>query len=253
MGTTWSDVAAEMAIVELHDEAVMKRAALEQAIYVFVEGESEETALTILLTGRLNLGKIGAKIANYNGHGNLSAALRLLNLTLSHNRPIIVTYDNDPASTKSIKKCQQQGLLNNQTYLFPMPTHPIVKYSSGHRGGSFEECFPVKTFLDAAFSSETLPTSASEYRTKFESEFDPCEPWLRQLKEFTAGIGFTGWSVRKLLLAKTLATMCDKLPSTFMELADLIQDVRTNYPVVHPDDVELPKIPGLTAPSERLP
>lgn len=77
-----------MAISDLHDEAVMARAAIEQAIFVFVEGDSEELALPLLFTDILDLEAVGARIANYNGHGNLRAALRLLKATLTHDRPI---------------------------------------------------------------------------------------------------------------------------------------------------------------------
>jgi hypothetical protein len=155
-----NDAARNEAISELHHEAVLARASLEQAIFVFVEGDSEELALPLLFTDILDLKAVGARIANYNGHGNLRAALRLLKLTLSYNRPVIVTHDNDPESKASIRKCQKQNLLGDLAYLFPIPSEPIVTYPCGHVGGSFEESFPVEMFLDAAFTEKySLPLS----------------------------------------------------------------------------------------------
>lgn len=246
MTTTWEDVAADMAISDLHEEAVMKRATLEQAIYLFVEGDSEEIAFPMLFTDVIDLEDIGVKIANYNGHGNLRAALRLLKLALSHDRPIIVTYDNDPESIASVRKCEKQDLISDITYLFPIPPDPVVSYSKGHNGGSFEESFPVEDFLNAAFSGDILPADVITQRESFESIFDPCKSWLRQLQKFTADLGFTDWSTCKPKLAEALAMECDELPQTYSRLASLIQEVRDKHPVVHPDDVELPKIQGLT-------
>lgn len=240
-----------MAISDLHDEAVIARAAQEQAIFVFVEGDSEEVALPLLFTDIVDLEAVGVKIANYNGHGNLTAALRLMKLTLSHDRPIIVTHDNDPESIASVRKCMKQNLLDDATYLVPLPTDPVVSYPCGHMGGSFEESFPVEMFLNVAFSNGMLPSAVIERRATFESEFDPRMPWLRQLQKYTTSLGFTEWSTRKPLLAKALAMECDELPPTFARLATLIQEVRDKHPVIHPDDVELPKVHGLTYFPER--
>lgn len=246
MSTTWDDAARDMAISDLHDEAVLARAAVEQAIFVLVEGDSEELALPLLFTDILDLEAVGAKIANYNGHGNLRAALRLLKLTLTHDRPIVVTHDNDPETIASVRKCEKQNLLGNLTYLFAIPTEPVVTYPSGQVGGSFEESFPVEIFLNAAFTKGILPPSVIAERPSFESAFNPHEPWLQQLQKFTAGLGFVEWSTCKPLLAEALATECDELPLTFSRLATLIQEVRDKHPVVHPDHVELPKAHGLT-------
>jgi len=251
MSTTRDDVAADMAISDLHDEAVMARAAFEQAIFVFVEGDSEEVALPLLFADTLDLQAVGAKIANYNGHGNLRAALRLLKLTLNHDRPIIVTHDNDPESIASVRRCERQDLLGDLTYLFPIPTEPVVSYSCGHVGGSFEESFPVETFLKVAFSDGILPADVIVHCASFESNFNPGKPWLQQLQRFTAGLGFTEWSTRKPLLAEALAVACDELPLTFSRLATLIREVRDKHAVIHPDDVELPKVLGLTHFPER--
>lgn len=246
MSMTWDDVSREMAIDCLREEAIMARAASEQAIFLFVEGHSEEVALPLLFTDVLDLEAVGVKIANYNGHGNLKAALRLMKLTLSHDRPIVVTHDNDPTSMTSVDQCSRQNLLGDLTYLYPIPCEPVVTYCDGHKGGAFEESFPVEMFLKVAFKDGILPQDVTTERTAFEKQFDPCKPWLRQLRKFTASRGFVEWSTCKPLLAEGLANECDELPLTFSRLADTLQKVRDEHPVVHPEDVELPKVHGLT-------
>jgi hypothetical protein len=200
--STWDDIAddaaRDMAISDLHDEAVVARATREQAIFVFVEGQSEEVALPVLFTDILDMDAIGVKIANYNGRGNLCAALRLLKLTLSYDRPVIVTYDNDPESVASIEKCRKQGLLGGLTHPFPIPCEPIVTYECGHVGGSFEESFHVNTFLNAAFCKDILPPGVMRHRKEFESQFDPHRPWLRQLQKYSADLPY-GWWAREPL------------------------------------------------------
>lgn len=246
MSTTRDDIARDRAISDIHYEAVMARAALEQAIIVLVEGDSEEIALSMLFTDILNLETVGVKIANYNGHGNLRAALRLLKLTLNHDRPIIVTFDNDPESITSVRKCQNQNLIGELTCLFPIPVEPVVTYPIGHIGGSFEESFPVEVFLKAAFTESILPASVIAERTLFESIFNPCEPWLRQLKKFCAKLNSVEWATKKPLLAEALAMECDVLPLTYSRLATLIREIKEKHPVQSPNDVELPKVYGLT-------
>ena len=88
MSTTELDCAIEQAISDMHFEEVMKQATKAQCIYLFVEGESEERAFPILIEEtRLDLENTGVIVANYNGYGNLKHTLRLLNKTLSHDRP----------------------------------------------------------------------------------------------------------------------------------------------------------------------
>lgn len=251
MTMTWDDVAWDMAMTDLHDEAVFARATREQSIFLLVEGDSEEVALPLLFTDVIDLDAIGIKIANYNGHGNLSAALRLLNLTLSHDRPIIVTYDNDPESLKSVRKCEKQNLIGELTYLFPIPSEAVVTYADGHVGGAFEESFSVDLFVNAAFRKAVLPPGIIEKRALFESQFEPNRPWLQQLQRFAAEHGFTDWTACKPLFAETIALECGDLPITYTRLAELLLEVRRKYPVVHPDDVELPRVHGLTYFPER--
>lgn len=234
-----NDAAYDNYIMHRHDEAVMARATREQCIFLFVEGKSEEIAVPILFTDIINLDTVGVKIANYGGRGNLEAALHLLNLTLSHGRPIILTYDNDPESIKSLNSCKQQGLITDLIYLFPIPNNPIVTYASSHRGGAFEESFSTEIFMNAAFTTKILPISVVSERGHFESIFNPKKPWFPQLQKFTASLGFKDWATKKTLLAEAMAMECNDLPPTYQDLANLIKEVREKYPVIHPDDVEL--------------
>ncbi len=254
MSTSWEDVARDMAISDLHQEAVMARAALEQCIFLFVEGESEEAAIPILMTDVIDLDALGVKIANYNGHGNLRAALRLLKLTLSHNRPVIITYDNDPASIESVERCKKQGLFTDLTYELRIPIEPVVTYTCGHCGGSFEESFPPGVFLDCVFNKDILPPNICSKRSSFESVFDQSTPWVAQVRRFAADLGFTDWDAKKVSLAKYLAGEIDEPPVTYRKLAEVVKTVREKHPVVHPDDVELPKVYGLTCfPDKKSP
>ncbi len=62
MGTTLDDIKMEEAFSALHDEAVMKAAALSQCIYLFVEGDSEDIPNSILNhTWKPALSKAGLK------------------------------------------------------------------------------------------------------------------------------------------------------------------------------------------------
>jgi hypothetical protein len=71
-------------------------------------------------------------------------------------------------------------------------------------------------------------------------------PWFSQLKKFTAMFGFTDWETKKTSLAEAMALECHGLPPTYQALAHLIKEVRKKHPVIHPTDVELPKVQGLT-------
>jgi hypothetical protein len=223
----------------------MARATREQCIFLFVEGDSEEVAIPILLADSFDLDSVGVRVANYNGHGNMKAALRLLKQTLSHSRPVIVTYDNDPVSRASLEGCRKQNLLTDLTYELSIPADPAVVYPCGHRGGGFEESFPVDLFLDVAFREMILPREICAQRGSFESIFDSEKPWLRQIQAFAAKFGFNDMNAKKKTIARALASEVEEVPSTYRLLADLVQTVRSKYPVIHPDDVESPQVQGM--------
>lgn len=242
MSASWEDTAGDMVISLIHDEVVMSRAVGEQCIFLFVEGESEEVAIPILMKNVIDLDALGVKIANYNGRDNLHAALRLLKLTLSHNRPVIITYYNDLASIESVEECKKQRLFNDLTYELRIPIEPVVTYACGHCGGSFEESFPPGVFLDCVFNKDILPPDICSKRDSFESVFDQSKPWVTQVRKFAALLGFNDWDAKKVSLAGYLALEVAEPPATYKKLAELIKTVREKHPVVRPDDVKSPEI-----------
>ena len=79
MATTMEDILYDEMISELYHEAVMKNAALDQCIYIFVEGESEDRTFQMILEDQrcgLAFEENGVVVANYNGIGNLHHAVR---------------------------------------------------------------------------------------------------------------------------------------------------------------------------------
>lgn len=234
-----TDWQKDLAYEAIHHEAVMSRAAQEQCIFVFVEGDSEETALPYLFIDTLDCENLGVKVANYNGCGNLSAALRLLKVALKHERPIILTYDNDPQTIPSLGRCEKLGLLTELVYPFPIPQNKVVTFSDGYQGGAFEESFPVELFVKSVFECELLPPEIVAHRSDFEAMFDPKRPWLNQIKHFLSKYEFADWVINKPKLAEAMASECDELPPTYQALVDLVVEVREKHPVVHPDDVDV--------------
>jgi len=246
MSMTYDDYARERAIDDLHDEAVMERAKWEQCIYLFVEGESEKVAFPELLEDSIDLDKLGVVVAVYNGNGNLYTALNLLSQTLSYDRPVVATYDNDPDGIRALQRYQRSDFTSDRIHFFPIPKTPVVEYPGGHHGGSFEESFETGDFLEACFDRSIVPEKISRQRDDFKGIFEPSKPWLEQVRKYCARHDFKEWKAKKPVLAEYLATHYKTIPETYIELAGLIQRVRDEHPVRHPDDVELPKVHGLT-------
>ncbi len=238
MATTIEDIMYDEMINELHHEVVMKNAALEQCIYIFVEGESEEATFQMLLEDQLcglNFEKIGVVIANYNGIGNLQHAVRLLRKTLSHDRPIVVTYDDD-LEGKSKLKYLSEPLITP----FKIPQTPVVEFGNGSWGGSFEEVFSPDCFLRSCFEGEVLPGNFTGSPSDFSLNFDKAKPWIPQLAKYVSVTGCHPASINKVLLAENMAHNCDPVPDAFIKLAETVLDLRKQNPIKHPDDVELP-------------
>jgi len=247
MGMTPDDYAREQAYDELHHKEVMIQATLSQCIYVFVEGQSEEVAIpTILNRLGMDLEEDGIVVANYNGINNLPHVLRLMNQTLSYDRPIIVTYDNDLDGQRIAKKISPYITNGNNVIHQTLPSSPVVTFKNGHQGGSFEEAFDPQFFIDKCFQECFMPINIVLLKDDFLNIFDRHAPWLAQICEFCKKHGCMDFGSCKVLLAKELAEYCEPIPSSFTVLANLIQQTRLSNPVKHPDDVELPKIRGLT-------
>lgn len=241
------EYAKDEVISELHEEAVMKRATLEQCIYLFVEGESEEEALPVLLDRcGIDLENIGIIIANYKGSGNLELSLRLLNQTLSHDRPIIVTFDNDEKGKKVPSSIAKLEFKHNLISMMPIPDKPVVIYGCGHKGGSYEESFEPKHFIKTCFKDGIVERSLLSKKSDFEANFKPDKPWYRQFKDYCYMKDGQKFIPNKIKLAIALAENCKTVPDTFVKLAGLLLEVRSQHPIRHLDDVDLPKIHGLT-------
>ena len=237
MATTMDDILYDEMIEALHFETIMEKAALEQCIYIFVEGESEEQTFQILLEDPvcgLNFRKHGVVIANYNGIGNLQHSVRLLQKTLSHDRPVIVTFDNDLEGKRKIK------YLDDSLFTaFEIPQEPVVKYHNGEWGGSFEESFTPECFMTACFQEGVLPPSFSGTIRDFSSRFIQTEPWFPQLAKFVNDNGSNAGKINKVELAINMADSYYPVPRTYIELAKTILHLREKNPIRHPDDVEI--------------
>lgn len=229
------DIVQDEILNELHFEAIMKNEALKQCIYVFVEGDSEEIAFQPLLEDcGLCFETDGVIIANYNGIGNLKHAVRLLSKTLSHDRPIIVTFDDD-IDGKRISKTIDHPLIT----LFKMPINPVVKFKNESEGGSFEECFSPECFIESSFKQQAIDNIVLSKIEDFKRTFNLRRPWVSQLANFIESNGGNPASINKVQIAENMVASCSPIPETFKKLAILIKQIREQNPIKHPDDVEL--------------
>jgi hypothetical protein len=235
MATTLEDIAYEEKFAKLHDEIVIQNAAISQCIYLFVEGDSEEVAMPILLN-RLNLDikGLGIVVANYNGIGNLRHAIRLLQNTLSHDRPSIITFDNDLDGKALV------GKIGNSIFTeFPIPNYPVVTFKDGYKGGSFEESFNVNLFIDACFQQLLACDELSDKEVQFRTSFHINKPWFSQMVQFIQSVNGKLSLLNKPQIARYMALHCDPVPETYSLLSKLILELRSTHPIKHPDDVEL--------------
>lgn len=235
MGTTIEDIQYEEMLNELHFDAVMKNEAQKQCIYIFVEGDSEEVAFQPLLEScGLNFEIDGIVLANYNGIGNLKHAIRLLRKTLSHDRPVIVTFDDD-LDGKRVSSAICDPLITT----FGIPFSPVVTYNNGSKGGSFEECFPPDCFIDSCFKPRAIDNKVLTKESDFRKIFDPERPWVTQLANFIKANGGNPGAFSKVEIAENMAASCSPVPSTFEELAKVVSQIRERNPIKHPDDVDI--------------
>lgn len=180
MATTMEDIIYDEMLDSLCAEEVMRRAAEAQCIYIFVEGESEETTFQMLLEDcGLDFKTHGIVIANYNGIGNLKNSIHLIRKTLSHNRPIIVTYDDDLPG-----KREAQHIEDELTTKFKIPQTPVVRYSDGSEGGSLEEAFPSELFIESCFKSDVILNSNTNMKSDFVAIFEAKKTMVRPIGKF---------------------------------------------------------------------
>lgn len=235
MATTMEDIMYDEIIGSICEEKIMISAAKAQCIYIFVEGESEEAVFHMLLEAcGLDFKKHGVVIANYNGIGNLKNSIRLLRKTLSHDRPVIVTYDDDLAGKREVGSIDDELIT-----LFKIPQVPVVRYSGGSEGGSLEEVFSPDLFIESSFEIDVVFNSDQKMKSDFSVVFDARRPWFSQLASFVESRGVRAGSINKVRLCESMAESCDPIPETFKKLAELVLSLRERYPVKSPNNVDL--------------
>lgn len=205
-----------------------KESALEQCIYLFVEGESEEAAFGILLEEGLGIKfeEYGVVIANYNGIGNLKNTIRLMSQTLSHSRPMIFTFDDDNKSL--ISKIVN---LPSNVHLFKVPNKPVVTLSNGEKGGSFEESFEASDFIDACFETTLLKMDPTISKVEFTNLFSVGKSFYPQIVSFLKSKSLSIYLPNKIEIAESMATSCITEPETYVKLAELIRTIRLDNPI----------------------
>jgi predicted ATP-dependent endonuclease of OLD family len=225
-------------------EEEMKILYLQQCIYLFVEGETEEEAYPELLAKcDLNIDDIGVVVADYNGAGNLIHCLRLLQMTLSHDRPVVVTIDNDEEGLRNLNKAKKYGFDMKHITILPMPSiSPSIEYKSGHTGGAFEEMFYCDQFVDQAFCSEFMPGTIVTEKKKFLESLENTSGWFDQLMKFCALRGYTEIKDYKKQIGVRLAETCERIPPDISALADTLRRIRKEHPVRHPADIAWERI-----------
>lgn len=240
MGMSYEDIQREEMWSAMHHELVMEKAGLAQCIYVFVEGHSEEAVLHCLLKEKecdIDFKELGVVVANYNGINNLKHAVRLLRQTLSHDRPIIVTYDDDPSGKRNLKYIKNDPLL----IPFRIPIIPRVTYKDNSKGGSLEEAFNEFCFIDSCFDKDVAGSYFMGNKDEFTSNFKIDLPWYSQFCTYVDSKGGRAKSINKVRLAENMAESCQPIPETFIELSNTIREVRNKCPIKHPDDVDFPE------------
>lgn len=244
MGDFWSrynDAIYDQYIDGMIHDKVMENTKLQQCIFLFVEGFTEEASFPELLCRcGVDIDELGVIVANYNGIGNLLSSLRLLYKTLSHDRPVIVTLDNDADGRKFLNRFSSSGIDSEQIILHPIPTvvTPIM-CSDGEYGGSYEELFPVDYFIEHAFSPEFLAKEVVDSKSEFMEIFDQQKSWFDQVRKFSAQTGHVDLKDYKIQLGEKLAMSCSEVPSDISNLAQKVLEVRDQYPVVHPESVAM--------------
>jgi len=122
------------AMIHIKEMEILK---LKQPIYLFVEGDTEEATYPELLAKcDLDIDDLAVVMANYGGAGNLIHCVRLLKKTLSFDRPVIITIDNDEEGHRCLSRLERQKINKDLITLLPLPsTNPPVELSEGRKRG----------------------------------------------------------------------------------------------------------------------
>ena len=242
MSDFWSiynDAAYDQYLNELLIEQEYEITKLQQCIYLLVEGVTEEKAYPELLAKcDLMIEDVGVTISNYGGANNLIHILRLLKKTLSHDRPVIATIDNDYEGSRIVKKLTESDFADKLLTLVPIPCScPKVIYPNGHKGGSFEELFEQNFFVDQVFNTDFMPVEIFRAKEGFLGQFEPEKPWFNQVKRFCAERNYCDFEKHKVDIGIKLSERCKKVPPDIMKLSEIIREVRQKHPVRHVTEI----------------
>ncbi|RXJ71790.1 hypothetical protein CS022_19695 [Veronia nyctiphanis] len=94
-----------------------------------------------------------------------------------------------------------------------------------------------------------MPERIVAVKQTFLTAFDINTPWLRQIAEFCHASGDMNFGTSELKLAELLALSSPTLPSSFIDLANLIAETRQKNAFKHCDKTKRPKISGITRPN----
>ena len=139
---------------------------------------------------------------------------------------MIFTFDDDDPSIVA-----NLGVLPNNIYLFKVPFKPVVTFSNGYKGGSFEESFESSDLINACFEATLLKANPQIIKQDFINIFDSKKPFYSQIVQFLMQKGLTNSVPKKTEIAEEMAITCTPEPDTYKELAQLIRNIRSKHPV----------------------
>lgn len=199
-------------------------------MYLFVEGDTEEGVFPIIFE-RLNYeyDEDGVIIANCGGNGNFSHCIDLLRKTLSNNRPVLITYDNDTNSDSKIQKLKSSH--HDKLYFYSLPfKNNKITFKNGFLGGSFEELFEKEEYIESIFSIKEL-NQYIDCKHELLKTINNKSLWFNQIKGFFHNKLNCDIEGYKKKIGMFIAKNCRKIPQEFSEIIDLIKKIRKEYPV----------------------
>lgn len=213
--TILADAAYEDYLEGLRYDKEMQIATLQQCIYLLVEGETEEKTYPELLAKcDVDIEEIGVVIGNYNGCGNLIHALRLLKKTLSHDRPVIATIDNDEQGKRVCERLSQAGFNMDLITLVPMPSVVTPLEYSGGRVGLLKRCFLLITSLTKCFPRISCQILSLALKTNFASSSEKTKVGLSKSRSSARKRVTPRWGISKFVSGFASLRLAKKFPLT---------------------------------------
>ena len=139
---------------------------------------------------------------------------------------MIFTFDDDDK-----KKVPNHKEAPVHSYFFKIPQQPVVTLPNGDMGGSFEESFEPKDFIEACFETTLIKQNPQIEKQDFKNNFNESMPFYNQIVKFLQEKGLKSYLPSKIEIAENLATTCDPEPTTYVQLAELIKNIREQHPV----------------------